>query len=276
MKEGRRVIKIVAAGYVCIDYYPELGNRYYVTGNGVDVLFNILKLRENKKDVESAIVSAVSDDTYGMQCIKEFEERNIDISKLLVITGGKTPSVPVFLKNHDRIHGIPNRGVMKDFEFSDEIIDYITQFDIMHSDFTGKLIPHFEKIRKHGTKIFFDLSTSRNHPLAETVLKNIDYGLTSFEDNIEDAKRYISYAVSQGVKVMIATLGVNGSIAFDGKKFYREQIVPAENVVNTVGAGDSYFAGYISGWIDNKSIEECMAMGSSLSSKVVSVFNPYL
>lgn len=51
---------------------------------------------------------------------------------------------------------------------------------------------------------------------------------------------------------MIATFGKLGSIAYDGSTFYKGEIVPVEHVVNTVGAGDSYFAGFISGIIDGK------------------------
>lgn len=48
------MVKFTAAGYVCIDYYPDFDNRCYVTGNGVDVLFNLLDMRN---DVASSIVS---------------------------------------------------------------------------------------------------------------------------------------------------------------------------------------------------------------------------
>ena len=43
-KDKRRIemIKIAAAGFMCIDYWPQFDDRYYVTGNGVDVLFNTI------------------------------------------------------------------------------------------------------------------------------------------------------------------------------------------------------------------------------------------
>lgn len=66
------------------------------------------------------------------------------------------------------------------------------------------------------------------------------------------------------------------SIAYDGSTFYKGEIVPVEHIVNTVGAGDSYFAGFISGIIDGKSIQECMRRGAEQSAKVISTFNPYL
>ena len=60
------------------------------------------------------------------------------------------------------------------------------------------------------------------------------------------------------------------------KRIIAEESVPVEHVVNTVGAGDSYFAGFISGIIDGKSIQECMRRGAEQSAKVISTFNPYL
>lgn len=55
------MVKFAAAGYVCVDYYPDFNNRYYITGNGVDVLFNLLDIKKGK-DMEASIISAVSDD----------------------------------------------------------------------------------------------------------------------------------------------------------------------------------------------------------------------
>lgn len=63
----------------------------------------------------------------------------------------------------------------------------------------------------------------------------------------------------------VATLGEKGSIAFDGERFYECGIVPAEKVVNTVGAGDSYIAGFTKGVIDGLDIPACMKAGAELS-----------
>ncbi|MDO4648533.1 MAG: PfkB family carbohydrate kinase [Eubacteriales bacterium] len=267
------MVKFTAAGYVCIDYYPDFNNRYYVTGNGVDVLFNLLDLRQ---DVTSSVVSAISDDEYGKASLEAFQKRGIDCSHLDIIPGGATPSVPLHLINNDRVHGDPVRGVMGNYEFSEEAIDFICQHDIMHSDFTGKLIPRLEEIHKRGVQIYFDLSTRRNDPDAKHILSNIDCGLVSFDGTMEEGKEYLRYACSLGTKVMIATFGEQGSLAYDGEKFYRGDIVPVKEVVNTVGAGDSYFAGFISGMIDHKPIDECMYEGAKRSAKVIGTFDPYL
>lgn len=35
------MVKFAAAGYVCVDYYPDFNNRYYITGNGCKLSNNL-------------------------------------------------------------------------------------------------------------------------------------------------------------------------------------------------------------------------------------------
>ncbi len=266
------MVKFAAAGYVCVDYYPDFDNRSYATGNGVDVLFNLLQMRD---DLQPSVVSAISDDAYGKMCLEAFKERNIDCSHLEIIPGGDTASVELRLRGNDRVHNNLKYGVMKGYKFSDETIRFLGQHDIMHTDFTGLLLDRLGEIRSMGCKVFFDFSNKINHPQMEEVLPNVDYGLISFEDDIESGKAFIKHACEMGVKVMIATFGEKGSLAYDGKEFYEGKIVPVVHVVNTVGAGDSYFSGFISGVIDELPISECMKRGAARSAHVISGFNPY-
>ena len=60
------MIKIAAAGFMCIDYWPQFDDRYYVTGNGVDVLFNLLDMRN---DIAPSVVSVIGDDEYGKKAV---------------------------------------------------------------------------------------------------------------------------------------------------------------------------------------------------------------
>lgn len=77
-----------------------------------------------------------------------------------------------------------------------------------------------------------------------------------------------------GPKVAVATLGENGSIAYDGELFYTFGIRKSE-VVNTVGAGDSYIAGFTYGISQGWDIDESMRKGTEVASVVVGKFEPY-
>ena len=73
---------------------------------------------------------------------------------------------------------------------------------------------------------------------------------------------------ARGPKVALATLGGNGSVAFDGERFVTCGIVPVE-VVDTMGAGDSYIAGFITGIARGLSLEESMRLGAETASETI-------
>ena len=76
------------------------------------------------------------------------------------------------------------------------------------------------------------------------------------------------------MKIAVATFGEEGSLAFDGEKFYQYGIVKAE-VVNTVGAGDSFIAGFLWGILNGLDIEACLKKGAETAASVVAVFEPW-
>ena len=79
---------------------------------------------------------------------------------------------------------------------------------------------------------------------------------------------------AQGPELVVATLGEEGSIAYDGTRFYTCGIVPCE-VIDTLGAGDSFIAGFLKGMSDGKSIVECMQEGAACSSVTLGYFGAW-
>ena len=78
---------------------------------------------------------------------------------------------------------------------------------------------------------------------------------------LEDILRAIH---TKGPKLVVATRGERGSLAFDGNRFYRGGIVPC-TVVDTMGAGDSFIAGFLYGLMRGEDIPACMALGAENS-----------
>jgi len=66
----------------------------------------------------------------------------------------------------------------------------------------------------------------------------------------------------KGAKTVIVT---KGSIAYDGTSYTEFGIIPCD-VVDTMGAGDSFIAGFLYGILQGKSLEESMEQGAKNSS----------
>ena len=70
--------------------------------------------------------------------------------------------------------------------------------------------------------------------------------------------------------IIVIKLGGRGAVILAGGNIYREEtftIIPR----NTVGAGDAFFAAFVSAWIRGKSIRECAALGNKVAREILTV-----
>ncbi|MFX1262043.1 MAG: carbohydrate kinase family protein [Promethearchaeota archaeon] len=112
-----------------------------------------------------------------------------------------------------------------------------------------------------------------NHRVAGEILGFIDVVKPNrLESKIltgeDDPFLAVEMLVESGSDLGIVTLSDEGSIAFDGKDFYR---IPAYkiNTANGIGAGDSYLAAFAAKMLEENPISECGAFASAVASIVV-------
>lgn len=181
----------------------------------------------------------------------------------------------MLLNGKDRVHYKVDKGVMIPYLPSDADMDFIRSQDYIHTDLSWSVVDLLPDMRKRGTRIYFDFSKRYQHPDVERVLKNIDYGIFSFDEETQEVRELLMRGCKLGAKVLLATFGENGSLACDGENFYRQASIPAANLVNTVGAGDSFGSGFMTGILLGCGIPMCMRLGARKSSEIVSIFEPY-
>ena len=115
-----------------------------------------------------------------------------------------------------------------------------------------------------------------NDPKVDILDGIVDIGFFSWSDSLSEAKTFLKNRISQGMKIGVTTFGEKGSLAYDGKEFYEQKSYKVEDLNNTVGAGDSFIAGFLSSYLLDKDIKECLDEGSKLASKIVRQFGPIL
>lgn len=265
------MIKFSAVGLTCVDQYNNLGYKY-PAGNGIDLMFNLQNLYP---ELQCSVVTGVGDDENGKLVIEACRNRNVDVSHVMTVAGGKTATFQMLLNGKDRVHYGSDKGVMIDYQPTDEDMDFIREQDFIHTDFSWNVVDLLPDMRKKGTQIYFDFSKKYTHPDLERVLKNIDYGIFSFEEETQTVLDFLRYSCSLGPRVLIATFGERGSVCFDGSDYVHQRCYPAYYLENTVGAGDSFGAGFMSGILEGSDLRECMHRGALKSSKIVSIFEPY-
>lgn len=261
-------MKVAMIGDNCIDYYEKL-NKFYPTGNVVNTGVNLQKL-----GIDTSMISTTGSDEYGKIMFKTLEEEGLDLSHFKVAEG-PTAITYMDMDGLERVHGEYVEGVLENIVFDEEDIDFAASHDLVHSAFWGKADGVLDKIKEKGALISFDYATSYDSEMVDRTIPFVDYGFFSFNENTAFVQEFLREKVSKGMKCAVATFGDKGSLAWDGKEFYEFGIFPAK-VINTVGAGDSFIAGFLYGVLTNQSIEEALEMGAKVASEVVAVFEPWV
>jgi fructoselysine 6-kinase len=220
------------------------------------------------------MVSVVGGDPYGALMIDKLREERIDVTHMHTQEDGHTAIFRMDLNDNDRVHKEKVEGVMGDFCLSEGDLAFILQHQAIHTNLSGRINHHLAHLRSQGIQIIYDFSTRTKRDVSEQILPHTDYAFFSYLQEDSEMEPFIRWAHAQGPRIVVVTLGEQGSVTYDGERFYREGIVPAE-VVNTVGAGDSFCAGFMHGQLSGWTIEESLKQGARTAAEVVSKFEPY-
>ena len=261
-------MRFCAIGDACVDYYTESG-RYYPTGNAVNVAVHVRRL-----GLETALVSAIGKDAMGDEMASFLEKEQLDLSYLLRLPGDTAVTMMDLIEG-ERLHGEYREGVLRDFEFASDQIEFARSHDFLHSAFWGRCDGIMDRIKTDANIVSFDFADRIQDPLVDRVAPWVDYAFFSYKPG-QDAwiERFLARQVQRGVQVAVATFGDQGSMACTEEGFFLQDIVAAD-VVNTVGAGDAFIAGFMHSVATGAHLSQCLDAGARLAAQVVSRFDPY-
>ncbi|WP_085522468.1 sugar kinase [Tuberibacillus sp. Marseille-P3662] len=107
-------------------------------------------------------------------------------------------------------------------------------------------------------------------------LPYVDIMLTGVEEaellfGVTDPKQIIDQCTSQGIATVAIKQGDQGSIGYHKGEFLKLSAVPPKKVVDTVGAGDGFDAGFVHGIMHDWPLEKTLRFANTIGSMVVSV-----
>lgn len=251
-------MKVAAVGDNCVDVYEKEGKQY-PGGNPVNVSVYLKRM-----GVDASYTGVVGTDVYGKHMIEALEGKGVDTSHLHV-EEGSTAVTKVEIINGNRVFGDYIEGVMETFSLTDEDIKFLCGHDLVVSGIWGHTDKDLAKIKASDTTVVFDYSDQPQDPMVDASIANVDYAFFGLEsDDNEQVRAFMKEKQAMGPKVVVVTLGENGSLAYDGSEFHKGDIVECE-IADTMGAGDSFIAGFIKGILEERDIDDCMVMGAQSS-----------
>lgn len=259
-------VRIAAVGDNCIDYYEQT-KEAYAGGNPVNVAVYTVRLGG-----EASYTGVVGDDAFGSFMKEAISKKGVDISHIKTLPG-KTAVTHVSIEDGERILGDYEEGVMADFKLDEADIEFLASYDLVVSGIWGMIEHDLPAIKAKGVKVAFDFATGYDSEVIDIAMPYVDYAFFAWdedekksdEENEEALRTFLRKMKAKCPGMIVITRGEKGSIAYDGEEFISFGIVPCE-VVDTMGAGDSFIAGFLTGILRGYSIRECMETGAKNSS----------
>lgn len=155
----------------------------------------------------------------------------------------------VTLKGNDRVFlGSNKGGIAKEhaFDFTSEDLEYIKGFQVIYSNLNSYIEENLPQLKATGVPIAYDFSTRWTDEYLAKVCPHIQVALLSCAHlTAKQREEEMKKAASYGVPIVLGTIGEDGSYALVNGRFFFANAVHADDVIDTMGAGDSYFATFL-------------------------------
>ena len=233
--------------------------------------------------IESAYMGFFGTDEKALLNQNVLNELGIDYSRSRVVDGDNAFACVMTVKG-ERVFLYSNKGgVAKErpWNFSKEDLEYISSFDYVFTDQNSNLEEELPLLKSLGCKFVFDFSRKYESDYLKRCAPYVSIAFLSVgeESRVEEILDKMNETAGYGVPIVVATRGVMGSMAlFDGK-VYSQESLPTK-VKDTMGAGDSFEAGFLSSLMRDKSffcesIKKALFCGAKSASKTCATEGSY-
>ncbi len=256
-------MKITALTSFCVDFFPEQ-DKIYVGGNSLNFATQCkLTGIENV-----SVIGAVGNDRFGQLIEHHLDKLKINRSHLYRIKES-TASNKIFINNDgdryfkpDSWHG----GAFDVFRLSENDWDQLRDSTIVAMPAGDPNLNELLKRRNENQLIVIDFLDYLGIDYIKQHISNIDVVFLSGKKEMLFDLRELS---AQSGKIIVATLGAKGSIAFFRKKEYFHKAIEVDAIVDTTGCGDAFQAAFSIEWIKTEDIDQSLKAGSEAASMVL-------
>lgn len=268
-------VKVLGFGDNVVDKYEHL-KIMYPGGNAVNFAVYAKKFGAER----SAHMGIFGNDAAGEHVISSLQAENIELVKCIQVIGENGASKNTVIDG-DRVFLESNEGGIRGdmrYVLSRFDLEYIRQFDLVHSGnycFTERELP---KIRRAGVPISFDFSDDSTKEYFEMVAPNVDFAFLSCSDMAEEEIREkLAWIHSLGPAFVCASRGAEGCIAFDGERYYLQEALPVAKMADTMGAGDSLLTAFLVSFLSAKKegktadIADCLKTAAAFASEICGI-----
>jgi sugar/nucleoside kinase (ribokinase family) len=222
------------------------------------------------------MVSKIGADSFGEMCLGWLRAASVDTSRIVVSKNNVATGASVILTHPGHRFILTYPGTIFDLSYDDLDLDYVFSARHLHiaSYFLNRALrPHMAKLfreaKAHGLTTSLDTNDDPEGKwpaeILNEVLPHVDLLFPNEREALMLAHEYTLDAALKSLAryatTIVAKLGGAGSMARTGDREWLAGAI-AVSPRDTVGAGDSFDAGYIHQFVKGSSIEKCLAFAN--------------
>jgi len=219
--------------------------------------------------------SRIGDDPLGRIALERLTEGKVDTSKVRIVPSATTTGLTVILHQQQWRNILTYSGTIAELSWDDLDLQYLS--DSRHFHFSSYYLQNglrprvaelFQYLKAKGLTISLDTNDDpddRWEGNLHELLRHVDVFLPNEREackaaGTEDLEEAIN-KLAHLVPLLVVKLGRKGALAQKGSERLTaasKEVVP----VDSVGAGDSFDAGFLHEWVRGSSLDECLRKGN--------------
>jgi fructoselysine 6-kinase len=251
-------LTVAVVGDNTIDRYVGPQGCDYVGGNAVNVA---VQLAERGFDVH--YFGAVAADRDGSRIRDALVARKVNVEGLTTLTGTTALTLISLDEGGDRHLDEEHFGVTADYFPTGEEIDRVAEADWVQIGMLPRASELRSTLRKIRPKVRIgqDCSVSAGYEDLSVAFESTD---------LAHAHSVAKTALRRGAELAVVTLGADGAMSFESGGL--ELLQPARQIdpVDTTGAGDSFVAGFVAGYLMSFDLAKALSFGAEWAARTCS------
>ena len=249
-------ITVATVGDNCIDRYLPL-RRSTVGGNAINVAVHLARL-----GLGTAYLGAVGDDADGRRVLAALRENGVD-TRHADVRPGRTAWTEIDIdENNERIIGFEEFGVCAGYRPDAAGTAFLRRMRHVHVGWLDDGGSVKSGLARSGVSVSQDLSVTS--PAAGRRAEGLAVAFASAGPSIAEGEALAARILAEGARMAVVTCGSAGCVVADGRTVARMDARPVA-VVDTLGAGDTFIAGFIAAHLAGRDLVECLASGRDLA-----------
>jgi sugar/nucleoside kinase (ribokinase family) len=224
-----------------------------------------------------AFIGVCGDDIFGRFMLEEMQSRGVDISNIIILPGGHT-GLSVILNRSDDRAILTHPGLIAALKAEDVTDSLLRQTRHLHvasyflqTSLQSGLPDLFVRARSIGLTTSLDTNWDPSGEWRgfDTILRLTDIFLPNDKEALalsgaSTLKKALKL-LSLKCQVIAVKCGRSGALASHGNETAYAKALPV-HVVDTVGAGDTFDAGFLYGWLNGWGLEKTLLLAVACGS----------